>query len=194
MSKEDRDPILLWHLRSLHDNAIRSYYIVEHLAKILYGQEKGFLEQLSIPLGMAASVVSIFALMQNVAPVTTIFAAYFTAIALLACGPIYEKRHAKRNGLDDATLLAIYFDEVAKYANQLELAGNYDRSNLSVSYFFDDAQNALEGAVRYLREKIAELKMKRKYQRCLADIGRNEAWAEKLDKRIERLLGKGLLS
>ena len=114
MSGKDRDPSILRHLRSLNDSAIRSYYTYVVLTKLLRSQDKSLSEEIAVPVGIAASVVSIFVFLQIPASRDLVLIAYGIVIAVMLVVPNVQRyrRYRKKNGLDDVTYLAIYFDDV----------------------------------------------------------------------------------
>jgi hypothetical protein len=194
LSDKDRDQFLLFQLRSLNDSAIRGYYSYELLKRLLLSQEKSFWEEISIPLEIVASVVTIFMLIQNPGSYAVVGLAYGIAIVIVVGGPIAAKRRREREGLDDCTYLGIFFDEVAKYANEIELANRFDSSLPTVRAFMIDTAAALKKSVERARRRIERLRTNGQYPSCLGKLGRNEDWVRSLDLRAKSILqGEGFL-
>jgi len=191
MTAEHKDASDLWRLRSMHDSAIRGYYTYELLNKLLTSQERSPLQEISTPLGIASSVLAIFAFLQLPASRNLILVAYGIVIVVVAGGPIAERKLRKRNGLDDVVYLGIHLDEAAKYLNEIVLSKSYDRSE-AVEDFVEDTKDALLGTLPFLREKIKTLKDRKEYPDCLGDMGRSEKWLTKLDQDIRSVLGSGI--
>jgi hypothetical protein len=193
LSEHEAHSAILWALSSTDDSAIRSYYILALLTELLQSQRKSLLEQIALPAGMAASVISVFALLESPPSRNLTIVIYSVVLAALVISPIIDKRLGKEEAsLDDRTYMGIYIDEIKKYVTQIKLAkffGQYE----SVGEFVDDTKDALEGSVGYLRDLIKKLRDARKYPDCLSEIGRNEEWIKHLDADVQSILGESFL-
>jgi len=158
---------------------------------LLKSQERSLLEQISIPAGIAASVLSIFAFLQLPSSRDLVFVAYFVVILILVGGPVIERKFFREDGLDDVVYLGIYFDEAAKYVNEMTLAKCFGSSD-AINDFIEDTRDALQGTLSFLKEKIDALKSRKQYPSCLSDIGRSETWVRRLDEDIRSVLGRGI--
>jgi hypothetical protein len=192
MTHQDEDLTALWTLKSLHSNAVRGYYTYVYLRKLLRSQEKSIWEELSIPLGIAASVVSIFAIIQSPASFALVLVAYSVAIFVVGVVPIIERRYRRENGLDDEVYLGIYLDEISNYVSEIELARIFRQSE-AVKNFVQDRKDALGVTLSYTRSKISKLKASHEYPDCLKRVGRSEEWVKSLSCRVKAVLGCGFI-
>lgn len=189
-----RDPFELWHLRSSHANAIRSYWTFEILRKLLRSQQKTIWDDLSTLLGIAASVVTVFAIIEYRDSGIVALVAYVVAIGIIGGVRIYERRSLQNEEvLDDVVRLGIYFDQVANYTYENELAHRYNQSDPSVIAFLENSGDSLRVATGHLRKQIASLGKSNRYPECLAQIGRTEDWAKKLHEQVKSLIGEGFI-
>jgi len=194
MSEPDRDALALWRLRSLDNSAVRSYYIYEYLRRLLRSQDKSVLDNISMPVGIAASVFSIIVFFQSPGSRNEVLLAYGIVIFILAAIPVLERKYWRKNTLDDITSLGIYLDLASKYEHELRMAINFDQTDPSIAEFIEDSKDALLGILPFVQTEIAKLKTRDEYPRCLAKLSRSEAWVKRLDERVKIYVKDGLLS
>jgi len=192
-SNNRKDLVNLYLLRSLNDSAIRIYYTYEFLSKLLRSQEKSLLEEISVPAGIVASVISILAFIQTPGSRDLVMAAYGVAMAILVVAPLLERKLRKKNGLSDVTYLAIYLDEVTKYTREIKLAERYNESATEAKEFIDDTKDAIRCTLPYLRRKIKNLREAGRYPKCLEEIGRSEHWLQTLQSHVKSVVGESFL-
>jgi len=157
MTSADRDPFMLEQFRSLHDSAIRSYYTYELLRKLIRSQARSVWEEISTPLGIVASVISIFAFVESPPSRNLVIVVYAVAMLVVVGAPIIERRYRGKNGLDDITYLGIYLDQVAKYVYEMKLASTWRKEDQIVTDFIDDTEDVLRGILTRLQDRIRKL-------------------------------------
>ena len=142
-------------------------------------------------MGIAASVVTIVAVIQNPPSFPFVLLAYGIAILLIGAPTILWRRR-RENGLDDVVYLGIYLDETANFVSEVELARSYRKSK-AIEAFLEDRQDALRVTLTYLKGKISKLKATHEYPQCLSRVGRTETWVQNLNNRVKSILGSGFI-
>jgi hypothetical protein len=192
-SSDNEDTSDLWLLRTLHDTALRSHYTYQLVKKLLRSEERTLLEEMYAPLGIAASVIGLFAYIENPSFRDLVLILYILSVLLLVVALVVSRR-LKRSDLDDVTYLGIYLGETLNSVNELKLGLNRNQDDKGVTEFIEDTKDRLKGTIPYVRQTITRLKKNGTYPACLVTLGRSESWVNKLDQDVKSLVGRGYLS
>jgi hypothetical protein len=177
-------------LSAMHDTSIRSYYSYQLISELASAQKKGFLDTLSLTVGVFAAIAAIVGVIQL--PQFGLLIGYGTVASVLVLVIIWimlRYRLGSSEILGYGTYLFIITDELLKYSAQIKLLATCDdKEEDFAKLFLTQTIRALSTSRKDFTKIANELKKKAKYEELLKDNGWSEKEATKLLADVDKIL------